>query len=481
MKLPNDSVARVTGALAKADLGHGARVKRARKVLAKVAKRPSASLPAALGVEAEIQAAYRFFNSRHVSFSSLLKPHFEETAKRARRSGDVLVLHDTTDASFPHLDPREIGYLPTGKAGFLLHLSLVLDGREWRRPLGLVHAETLHRPQRSKRRGKRRASGTETAKQGEREFERWWRGIQASAQALDDCRRVIHIADRESDSFELMTYTMSLQQGFIFRVRVDRRAQEADDGVGWSTVKEVASRCEGVLERVVPLSRRKRKGAPGMNRAHAPRKMRNAKLTFAATSILIPRPQYLHEPFPEALELNVVHVIEKDPPPGESPVEWLLYTNEPINTPRQIARIVDHYRSRWTIEEYNSAIKTGCAYEAREFETRHALLNVLALTLPIATEVLWLRSRARAKPSAPGTDVLTPLQIRVLRRFSSREVPPRPTVQQVLLAVASLGGHVKANGNPGWKILLRGRELLEAYEAGWSARRENVTRRRGGI
>jgi hypothetical protein len=368
------------------------------------------------------------------------------------------------------VDPVEIGYLQTGKAGFKLHLSLVVDANVWRRPLGIVHAETLHRAQRSKRKGKKKtkASGSETSKRKDREFERWLRGIEAAAHSLRGCERVIHVADRESDSFELMSLVLSLEQGFVFRVRVDRRSRPINESE-WSKVKQVAANCEGMLERDVPLARRRRKTAPGMNKTHPPRKGRIARLRFAATTIEIPRPRYLSKSLPETLRLNLVHVVECDVPPGETPVEWLLYTTEPIATNSQVEAIVDTYRTRWLIEEFNSALKTGCAYEARQFETRRALLTMLALSLPIACEMLWLRSRARSSPDALATETLTPLQIRILRKLGPRKIPPRPTAQDALLAVAALGGHLKNNGEPGWKILQRGLALLLAYETGWTA------------
>ena len=455
---------------ANAELGDARLTRRASRILEKLARQPGVSLPAIMGTEADYQGACRFVNNGDLRFRALLAPEFAATAQRAQEAGSVLVVHDTTEPSFPTLDPKEIGYLPTGKAGFLVHISLVLDAAAWRRPLGVIHAETIHRPQRSKRKkGQRRATGNDTAGNPDREFLRWVRGVEASADALKACERVIHIMDREGDSYELMATILALNNGFVIRQRVNRRAQAADrDNSLWSTVKEVVRGCQGMMEREVPLSRRKAKGAPGMNR-HAPRKMRLARLSFTATSVLIPRPQYLAEPWPEAIEVNVVHVIEKDPPPGETPVEWLLYTTEPIDRPSQVAKVVDTYRTRWTIEEFNAALKTGCAYEAREFKSRHALLNMLALSLPIACMVLALRSRARSDPTAPATDELTPLQIRVLRHFASRPVPARPTAQQALFAVAGLGGHQKGNGPPGWKVLQRGMTTLLAYEDGWLA------------
>lgn len=476
MGLSDGSVDRIVGGFASAALGDPRRVKRVQQLTAKVARVPNASLPAALDDEAEIEGAYRLINNRRVTFGALVEAQARATVQRCLVARDILALHDTTDCGFSHLDPEEIGVLQTGKAGFRLHATLVLDANEWRRPLGIVYAETIHRQKR--RRLRKGASGSETAVMKDREYERWWRGMKAAGDALTGCDRVIHIADREGDSYDLMARLIEDDQRFIIRVRNDRRARLASaKSDSWSTVKSVAASCEGLVEREVPLSGRKAKSAPVARKTHPPRKMRIAKLQFSATRVAIPRPNYVRDPAPAALELNLVHVIEIDPPTGERPVEWLLYTTEAIETGEQVAKVVDNYRSRWTIEEFNHALKTGCSYEARQFESRHALLVMLAVSLPIACEVLWLRSRARSTPNAPASDVLTALQIEILREVGRRKVPKNATANDVLFAVAGLGGHIKNNGDPGWKVLQRGRAALHAYEIGWLAAQRSLTRR----
>src|SRR5580693_4136724 len=123
---------------------------------------------------------------------------------------------------------------------------------------------------------------------------------------------------------------------YAIRGRASRRGNEAGtETLKWSTVKQVAEACRGLVEREVPLSRRAQKSAPGMNRTHPPRKKRLARLRFAATRIQIPRPTYSRDSVAEVLELGLVHVIESDSPADEVPVEWLLYTTEPIDTPDQ--------------------------------------------------------------------------------------------------------------------------------------------------
>jgi hypothetical protein len=470
MQLSKDAVERVARDFAGVGLGDPRRSRRAQAIVALLARNPAAPLPESMGSEAALEGLYRFANNRRVMAEPLAKAHANATAKRAEEARKVIVDHDTTDCAFPDLDPDEIGHLSTGKAGFLLQVALVLDASCWRKPLGVVHFETIHRTGRSKT-GSRKRAGRETVVDAESEGTRWWRGIQASGQALRDCPEVIHVADRESDSYELMHKCLEGGHRFVFRARVtSRRTRTADDShAAWTPLSTLAATAEGILERSVMLSARKAKGAPGMNRGQPPRHKRHAILRFAAMRVELRRPQYLHEPVPKTIAVNVVHVVEVDAPEGEAPVEWLLYTSERIDTAENVARIVDIYRDRWTIEEFNCALKTGCAYEARQFESRHALLNVLVLSMPVACELLALRSQARDAPEIAATEVLRPAQLEVLRALGPRKLSAEPTAREALWAVAGLGGHLKRNGEPGWNILMRGMRTLLDYERAWSA------------
>lgn len=453
-----------------AELGDPRRSRRAQAIVTQLARNPGAPLPESMGSEAALEGLYRFANNRKVMTEPLAKAHADATATRATEARKVIVGHDTTDCTFPDLDPDEIGFLPTGKAGFLLHVALVLDASCWRKPLGVVHFETIHRAGRSKT-GSRKRSGRETVVDAESEGSRWWRSVETAGEALRDCPEVIHVADRESDSYELMHKCLDGGHRFVFRARVtSRRTRTADDSdAAWIPLSTLAATAEGILERPVMLSARKAKGAPGMNRGQPPRNKRHAVLRFSAMRVELRRPQYLHEPVPKTIAVNVVHVVEVGAPEGEPPVEWLLYTSEPIDSAENVARIVDIYRDRWTIEEFNCALKTGCAYEARQFESRHALLNVLVLSMPVACELLALRSRARAAPETPAAEVLRQAQLEVLRALGPRKLSAEPTAREALWAVAGLGGHLKRNGEPGWNILMRGMRTLLDYERAWSA------------
>lgn len=471
MKLPKGSIDRIAEAFANANLGDSRRNKRLEKTVRKLAKNPGASLPEAMQTEAELEGAYRLANNRGLEPQRLFDSLAVSAAERAMVAGAVLVVHDTTSCAFSQADPAEVGYLPTGKAGFLLHYAVVIDADAWRRPLGVVHVETISRKQRSKRGRKNKASGSETAQWKDRESARWERGIAAAAALLAPSRSVCHIADREGDSYALLASMTVRGNSFVIRVNHDRKTGDPDDlAQQWLPLRERARTLQGIFEREVPLSARKKTSdAP---RAHKGRPVRNARLatlSFSATSVVINRPRYLKEPIPKTLTLNVVHVIERQPPKDQPAVEWLIFTDLPVASEKQVAKVVDNYRARWVIEELNMAIKSGCAYEQREFETLHALLVILALTLPIACELLWLRSRARDSPNAPATDVITRQQLNLLRQLGSRPIPVKATVYDALWAIAGLGGHQKRNGEPGWLVLYRGMRTLLTYEVGYLA------------
>src|SRR5690606_21438885 len=102
-------------------------------------------------------------------------------------------------------------------------------------------------------------------------------------------------------------------------------------------------------------------------------------------------------------------------------------------------------------------------------------LVALGLLVPIAWQLLLIRDVSRNTPEEPASRVLTPLQIRLLQVSDDVKLCVNPTVEQALLAIARLGGHLKQNGPPGWQVLWRGFEKLRAWEAGAALARAMAT------
>jgi hypothetical protein len=429
-----------------AELGDGRRNARLLQLAESMAREPDLSFPKAMS-GAQLEATYRFLSNSKVEPEGILRPHVEQTLGRMGAAGTVLVAHDTSTISF-HSEDRE-GLAERGDTQqFLVHCSLALKGDGTRRPLGVVGL-SQHLPVKS---------------EGRRLQDRWGEQVQAVHGLGVDVSNVIHLMDREADDYELLDLLKGMNARFVLRMHHDRVLEG-------ESLRESLQQADFKAERGVTLTRRGKHAGSKQRRIHPPRNERVTSLSIATRQVTIPQTRAAKNARQAAISLNVVRVWEPEPPEGEKPVEWVLYTSEPVDTPEQALQVVDWYRARWVIEEYFKALKTGCALERRQLGDLHALSNALALLVPIAWRLLLLRNEARDQPTALATTVLDPDEIHVLRHAvverGRRRLPEDPTVLDVMLSVASLGGHLKHNGPPGWQSLAHGYEILRLLVAGW--------------
>lgn len=457
MDLGRSAVSRVGEVFRRADLGDPRLVRRAVGLAESLARSPDRSLPKIWSTPAELEAAYRFLRNPRTQFESLMEPVQQATRERALEKKRVLVLHDTTDITAQCADPAEVGYLQTGKPGFYVHHALCVGCDDVTAPLGMLWSQLWGRPQRSKgRRGN--LPGSELAKLEERESDRWLEGLAETQLWAEGCEQVIHVMDREADSYRLFESTRELKCDFIVRLRHDRRIETGH-------ISSELRHAPVKLRRMVPLSPRGEKSMPSYT--YKGRAAREAELIVRCATVEIQAPNYMRDSDP--VELHVVQVLEEAPPKGEEPVAWVLATSLPIRTRAQVEAVLDYYRARWLIEEFHKALKTGCMFEKRQLESFESLTTLLALCYPIACELLRLRARSR-EAGTMASAVLRPSLLACLRAHpKARPLPENPTAEQALLVIAGLGGHIKHNGPPGWQTLAAGYTELLAFECGWLA------------
>jgi hypothetical protein len=386
----------------------------------------------------------------------------------------VLAIHDTS--TFRVTDDAELdSFIQTGKRGFLAHVSLLVDPRFGGNPLGVAATEILTRPkvQRRTQKNGRRMTGADTAKLKNRESQRWSRAVRAVEDRSSDVA-LIHVMDREGDSYELVAELIGKGCSFVIRRCKERRARLSDqDSPTWQTLNDVLDRATPtLLTRDVHVGKRKAKSAPGANKAKPARPARAARLRVARCKVELKKPRYLHlaDGYPPSLALNIVRVYEPHPPRGQEPVEWVLMSDLPIEDDGDVERIIDIYRQRWLIEEFFKALKTGCGYRTRRLTNANSILNSFALFAPIASKALAIRSLAQ-RSDQPAELVLTPCELRVLHaKAPSLRIPlaQRPSVADVLPLVARMGGHRRSSGPPGWLTLMRGTEKLQNLAEGWA-------------
>ncbi len=408
------------------------------------------SLPEALGDGAELEGAYRFFNNPRVEPDAILRPHVSASAARLAEHERVLVVHDTTEFVFGGRTQRQ------GLEGdrFRAHMSLGVSADGRREPLGVLALKTWVRAEKKAVR-----TTKERRLDDDRESKRWLEQSLAVEAAVGRDVVLIHVEDREADIFESLSKRVMLNMRFIVRAQSLRAINV--EGERRNILEHLRAQVRR-FERTVTLSRRQ--VGRGLKNTYEDRDGRKARLAFAAAHVVLERPRVDADGDP--INVNVVHVIEVEPPEGEEPVEWLLLTTEPIATVDDIEFVVDSYRARWVIEEYFKALKTGCAYEARQLESYDALRRALAIYAVIAWRLLWMRYLTQHAPTTPASVVATKAELGVLR--AQKRIGADATVGDFLNAVAKMGGHIKRNGPAGWQVLWRGYRTLGDLAAGFA-------------
>jgi hypothetical protein len=443
--------------LENAEFGDLRLTNRLAKMGAAVVKRPGVSLPQAMVTPSGLEAAYRFLRHKSVCPEKILAPHIAATAKRIAEAGTAYCISDTTEFRFEGENREGLGPLQNGR-GFLGHISLAVAADGTRLPLGVLNLDLIVRPKMPK---KRRGT-TKSRNAMDSESLKWGAGVLASEEALPKPGALIHLMDREADIYALLVFLVARDSRFIIRIGQNRLINHDDEILKLFDV--LTPNRELKMSREVELSRR-----TVQTKQHPKRGRRTAELSIQARSLEIRRPSTCAKSMPESMRLNFVHVFESNPPDGEKAIDWKLVTSEPVETQADVEAAVDGYRTRWVIEEYNKALKTGCAVEKSQLEAAPSLLNYVAMMVPIATQLLALKTLAESDRKAPAAKILTDTQIDVLRAISKIELPKSPTAEQALLAIARLGGHLKNNGAPGWLILHRGMQDLLRYTDGWIA------------
>lgn len=455
-------------------LGDERRNARMLEVMRQLASSPSSSFASMCSTEAELEAMYRLLRNSHVEWADILAPHSERTLARARKAKRVLALHDTSGLRVAE-DADFESYLQTGKRGFFAHVSMLVDPDE-RLPLGVAAVEILKRAKKQNRTKKngRALSGAQTRRLRDRESLRWWRGVEEVERNLED-EDVIHVMDREGDSYELLSKLKTKGCSFVIRWCKDRNARTREQEQ-WSQLSELLEQARTIrTRREVHLSKRAAKTAPSANRATPARQERKASLRISYFTVELKKPQYLplSEGFPPSLTVNVVRVFEPDPPDGEEPVEWVLLTSLPVSKAFEVEEVVDIYRQRWLVEEFFKALKTGCSYRKRRLTNAHSILNSFAALIPVAWKALAVRRAAttpEGQPRIPATRVLDREELAVLKakaKEMGNPLPARPSASDALALIARFGGHRKSSGPPGWLTIMRGIEKLEGLAEGW--------------
>ena len=436
------------------ELGDKRRRDRLVQVAEEIASNPSASLPNQIEKWGDLKAAYRLFDREEVTFEAIAGPHWELTKKLAK--GRTLVIGDTTELDFGRF--REIeGVGPTGNGtgqGFLLHNALMVNA-DSEEILGIA-GQTVHY-RKKKRKSTKRPTAPHRLKKKNRESEVWGKVINQIGPPAEDASYV-HVFDRGADNFEVYCHLLQQQSDWVIRASQMHRCVLVGESEESMQLKTYLSELKLLGSYTLSLRAR-----PGQS-------AREAELEVRIGQIKIPRPRHV-SPWVRQLkqgpiEVNVIEVVEVNPPEGVQSIRWVLLTSLPVAKFDDAWVVIGYYELRWLVEEYHKALKTGCGTESRQLKTAGRLEAFVALTSVVAVRLLKLKSLARTDPDVPAQRVVPRVWLKMLKlaRKNLDRVHDL-TVGQFYREVAKLGGFLgrKSDGEPGWITIWRGWEKLNTY------------------
>ncbi len=433
---------------------------------------PETPFPQAMGNDNDTQGFYRFCANQAADMATINTPHFNNTARRIDRTGETIVCHDTTTYA-PASASQEDGFyeVTSNTYGLNIHLALASDA-ETGLPLGVAGGRVVDPPpakEYSDEQGQKKKRTPQSIwRDPDKQSRRWFETVTEVEERVEAPETLLHLLDSDADSYEAFAHLCGSR--FICRLKHNRKVPVGDEQSDPRQLFELLDDAPVFMERQITVGPRKNPKQPKRKKTHPSRESRLAKLEIHAQEVTLQRPGDLPKSMPESLTFNAVAVREIDPPEGCKPISWNLLTSEPITTAEEVTAVVDNYAKRWRIEEYYDVLKNGCALSKRLPESRQSAEAVIALLIPMAWQLLWLRQLERQRSTAPADLVFPKQRLRILRaRLPKGTLPPRASVRHVLAAIAQLGGHLSHNGPPGWRVLWRGYKDFTSFERGWRA------------
>jgi len=443
-----------------AELGNKARTRRLATLATQLAQHPGGTLPHKLRSPAALEATYRLMSRAEVTHATVLAAHRAETLRRiADHAGPLLVICDGTELDYTRITSlKRLGQIGSGQRkhrGYICQNCLAVDPQT-RQVLGLVN-QILHI-----RVDAPHGESKEQSRQRESRESRLWPD---GTRDLPGDPRLVVVCDRGGDTFEELEHEHRSHRRLVIRARHNRRVLIGHAGPS--------------RKQYLQSTLRRQPAAGGFTlkvAATTGRPARSASLSVSFLSVRLVAPiQARGDHGKELLALWAVRVWEADPPRGQPRLEWMLLTNEPVNSLSDARRIIAWYECRWVVEEYHKAMKTGCQIENLQFADESRLEPMIALLSVVAITLLNLRDASRRADAhtTPASTLVAQEYVDALSLWRHGEIRADWSLTDFFLALARLGGHQNRKGDkpPGWLVLWRGWTALQLLAAGARAER----------
>lgn len=423
-------------------------------VMSDLSDQPDKSIWLATGSRANAKAVYRMLANDKVDKESIISAHRDAINERIDENCVLLSVQDTMFVNYnTHAKTKGLGYNCEQTLGINAHNCLLMTTNGI--PIGLL-AQSI-----STRRENNSAGKTHREKRNrpieEKESYRWLQTMKTAAQNAPTNARLVHIADREGDIYELFALAQEIEEKFVIRAVHDRLTTE-----GKSMLEELReSRPVGMTTVTIPANHKKKT------------KEREALMTVQCLYTDVRKPQIRGKAsdIAPSLGLTLIRLAEEQAYEDEELIEWLLITNLRVQSADDALRITGYYKQRWKIERFHFVLKSGCEIEKIQQRSVDGIALMILMYSIIAIHIMQITFLSRNEPDMPCDVIFSEVEWKTLYHASNRtKLTPLhpPAMKDAVYLIAKLGGHVgaKSDGLPGLKVIWIGLNklfLLVAY------------------
>lgn len=448
------------GQFGHAELGDERRTRRAVEMAAQVARRPAGVVSQVFSGSAEREGAFRLLENDGFRHAALLEAARRRTIEDCVGHETVIVPLDGSSLTLSSNEEREdlggVGAWSSKARGVqvMTGLAVSMDGRA----LGLCGQRYWVRESRS--------TGTERCARPDSES-RYWLEVLAEVDAdFADAggARPWFQMDRGADCWPVLKY--AVESGALVTVRAAHDRNLETEAKLWSTLQRAPIRARKKLSLPArgPRPRKKRVGKRRVRYRTSPRRKRTAHLVIRVARVRLVCA--ISRRKTAVVELNAVYVRERGAS-DDNKIEWMLLTTHPIETRKDVLRVVDAYARRWRIEDFHRAWKEGlCGVERTQLRSREAIFKWATILATVATRAMRLTHLARETPEALATSEFSTYELQAIigqrqpKGVGLEVIPTLPLQQAVRWMVDVVGYAGPWKGPPGATLVGRGLELI---------------------
>ena len=412
--------------------------------------------------ETKLKAAYRFISckeGRIFTMPEILGTHFHRTIRRIANEDCVYLIQDGSWLNYnslKHCDglddiSKKAG--GTTSSGLYLHTTIAVNKHN--EMLGIVYASCIAMHYMTEEEKLVRGNLPQEAKQ----TQIWLDHLTYSATkvaALVPNVKIIVLSDRESDFYNYFTTYAELRQKYpnfhiIARLNYNRALFKSDDHLFDALDRLPATAYTTIY--VPKLSSRSRDD-PG-------RPSRIAKVEIRAGVFKLSQARTSIHKYP--LTIFALNVREPNPPKGQESVNFYLAPSIPIETVQDQIFAAKTYGSRWVIEIFNNAMKSGCCeVENLRNRTADTLKNVIAINMVIAWRAMLRTFYPRRNPGKDPRIMFTEQELDCLKTVAeSKKMKAPENLGECARLVGQMGGHLSSHyEHAGLKIMKEGFKKL---------------------